>query len=81
MDQDTVITQFEILERKIEQLIEACKVRDAEIAQLRQGNEQMTRQLQEQAAVQEKDEALKTLIRSKVDGLMNRLSEFADEKD
>ena len=81
MDQDIVITQFEILERKIEQLIETCKGRDAEIVQLRQHNEQMTRQLQEQSTVQNQNEALKTLIRSKVDGLMNRLSEFSDEQD
>ncbi|MBR9981676.1 MAG: hypothetical protein KFF50_11670 [Desulfatitalea sp.] len=79
MDQDTVITQFELLERKIEQLIETCKRREADIAELRQSNELLTQQLQEQTATQMQNDELKALIRSKVDGLMDRLSEYSEE--
>jgi len=78
LDQETVLKQFEVLESKIEQLIEACKRRETENAELRQKNELLDNKLQELGVVQQQNNELKALIRSKVDSLMGRLSEFTE---
>ena len=79
MDQDAVLGQFEILENKIEQLIEVCKRREAENEQLRHNNDLLEKQLREQVARQKQNDELKELVRSKIDSLMGRLSEFQEE--
>lgn len=79
MDQDAVLGQFEILEKKIEQLIAICKRREAENEQLRQNSDLLEKQLREQAARQKQNDELKELVRSKIDSLMGRLSEFKEE--
>lgn len=79
MDQDAVLGQFEILENKIEQLIDICKRREAESEQLRHKNDLLEKQLREQAARQKQNDELKELVRSKIDSLMGRLSEFKEE--
>lgn len=79
MDQETVLQQFEILENKVERLIEALQRRDSDNADLKRQNEQLTAQLQEKEAVEKRNDALKALVRSRIDSLMGRLSEFTEE--
>jgi FtsZ-binding cell division protein ZapB len=79
LDQDTVFRQFELLENKIEQLIEACRRRDVENAELRQNNDRLVEQLQEHAAIEKQNDEMKALVRSKIDSLMGRLSEVTEE--
>jgi FtsZ-binding cell division protein ZapB len=79
LDQDTVFRQFELLENKIEQLIEACRRRDVENAELRQNNDRLVVQLQEHAAIEKQNDEMKALVRSKIDSLMGRLSEVTEE--
>jgi cell division protein ZapB len=79
LDQDTVLQQFEYLENKIERLIEALKRRENETAELRQENEHLVAQLQEKEAGEKRNDALKALVRTKIDSLMGRLSEFTEE--
>lgn len=79
MDQDTVFRQFELLEAKIEQLIEACRRRDVENTELRQNNDRLVEQLQENAAIEKQNDEMKALVRSKIDSLMGRLSEVTEE--
>jgi len=79
LDQETVLQQFEILENKVERLIEALQRRDSDNADLKRQNEQLTAQLQEKEAVEKRNDALKALVRSRIDSLMGRLSEFTEE--
>ena len=79
MDQQTILQQFEFLEKKTEQLIEACKRREVQIIELKQANDLLTSQLNEKLAAERQNEELKALVRSKIDSLMGRLSEFAGE--
>jgi FtsZ-binding cell division protein ZapB len=79
LDQDTVFRQFELLENKIEQLIEACRRRDVENTELRQNNDRLVEQLQEHVAIEKQNDEMKALVRSKIDSLMGRLSEVTEE--
>jgi len=79
LDQDTVLQQFEFLENKIERLIEALKRHESENAELKQLNEQLAAQLQEKEAGEKRNDALKALVKSRIDSLMGRLSEFTEE--
>lgn len=79
MDQQTILQQFENLEKKTEQLIEACKRREVQIIELKQANDLLTSQLNEKLAAERQNDELKALVRSKIDSLMGRLSEFAEE--
>jgi FtsZ-binding cell division protein ZapB len=79
LDQQTILQQFESLERKTEQLIEACKRREVQINELKQANELLTSQINEKLAAEKQNDELKALVRTKIDGLMGRLSEFAEE--
>ena len=50
MDQQAILQQFEFLEQKTEQLIEACKRREVQIIELKQANDLLTSQLNEKLA-------------------------------
>jgi cell division protein ZapB len=79
LDQETVLQQFEYLENRIERLIEAIKRRDSENTDLQRKNEHLAAQLQEKETAQQQNDAMKALVRSKIDSLMGRLSEFTEE--
>lgn len=79
MDQEIVLQQFEILENKIGRLIDVCKRRETEIETLKQQIDSLTAQLQEKEAAERQNEELRSLVRNKIDSLMGRLSEFAEE--
>ncbi len=77
MDKETVLRQFDDLEAKIEKLIETCKRLEAEKDELANKNKELEQQLLEVAGLQQRHEELKALIRSKIDGLMDRLTDFS----
>jgi cell division protein ZapB len=79
LDQQTILQQFEYLEKKIEQLIEACKRREVQILELKQSNNLLSSQLNEKLVAEKQNDEIKALVRSKIDSLMGRLSEFAEE--
>lgn len=79
MDQEAVLQQFESLSQKIESLIETCELYKAENSDLRHNNESLIAQLQEKEASEKRSEELKALVRSKIDSLMGRLSQFTEE--
>jgi hypothetical protein len=60
-------------------LIEACKQRENENADLKRQMEQLISQLQEKEVIEKRDEELKALVKTKIDSLMGRLSEFTEE--
>lgn len=79
MDQETVLQQFEHLEKKIEGLIERCERRETENSELNRKIEMLTAQLQAKEAHEKQADELKALIRSRIDSLMGRLSQIAEE--
>ncbi len=79
MDQQTILEQFEFLEKKTEQLIETCRHRQVQINELKQANDLLTSQLNEKLAAEKQNDELKSLVREKIDSLMGRLSEFVEE--
>ena len=79
MDQETILEQFNTIEKKIEHLIETCKRLETVNTELKQKNEQLQSQLQEKIAAEKHTDEIKALVRTKIDSLMGRLDAFADE--
>ena len=79
MDRETLISQFGVLENKIEHLIRTCKRLEAESSALKQENQQIKAQLQEKTDAERQNQELKDLVRSKIDSLMGRLDELSEE--
>ncbi len=80
MDKETVLRQFDDLEAKVERLIGTCKRLEAENAELVNKNKELEQQLLEMADLQQQHQELKALIRSKIDGLMDRLTDFSEKE-
>ena len=81
MDQESVLRHFEILETKIENLINDCKRLEVANAELDQKNHQLTAQLEARIAAEKQFDELKRLVRSKLDSLMGRLDEYTGEQE
>ena len=79
MDQETVIQQFEILENKIEGLIEATNRLRNENEALKREKDLLMSELQEKADTEKRNDELKALVRSKIDNLMGRLTEYVED--
>lgn len=79
MDSETVIQKFELLENRVERLIEAIHQLKVENEALRQEKELLASQLSVKADAEQQNNELKSLVRSKIDNLMGRLSEFVDD--
>ena len=79
LDQETVIQQFEILEKKIEGLIEICERRESEKLELAHRNDELTSQLRAMEDAKKQSDELKAVVRSKIDSLMGRLSNLTQE--
>jgi sulfur transfer protein SufE len=79
VDRETVIHQFDELEKRLELLIETGKRLEAENARLVQENQTMTAKLQECVVAERQHNELKDLVKSKIDSLMGRLDEISEE--
>jgi len=79
VNRETVINQFDELERRLESLIASGKRLEAENARLQQENQTLTAQLQEKIDAEDKHSALKDLVKTKIDSLMGRLDEISEE--
>ena len=81
MDQEAVLSQFGKLEKKIEQLFEICRSLEAANNKLAEKNKDLEGQLQEKIMAEKQYHEVKSIIRSKIDGLMDRLDEFTDDQE
>ena len=79
MDSETVIQKFELLENRVERLIEVINQLKAENEALRKEKESLASQLSAKTDAERQNDELKSLVRSKIDNLMGRLSEFVDD--
>lgn len=79
MDSETVLQRFELLENRVERLIETIHQLKSENESLRQEKELLSAQLNEKADAEKRNDELKSLVRSKIDNLMGKLSELVED--
>lgn len=79
MDTETVLNQFNELEKRLDYLIETCKRLEAENARLVQEKQILSDQLQEKSVAERQHNELKDLVKSRIDSLMGRLDEISEE--
>ena len=79
MDRETIINQFNALEKRLDYLIGTCKRLEADNAKLVQENQTLGTQLHEKNVAEKQHNELKDLVKSKIDSLMGRLNEISEE--
>jgi hypothetical protein len=60
-------------------LIEKCSRLESTNNELQQENDTLKMQIEERIAAEEKNDEIKSLVISKIDGLMGKLKEFTEE--
>ncbi len=73
MDKDTLITQFNNIENRIESLITRCNSLQNVNLELTAKVEKMEEALKQKEAHEDQDSEVKALIRTKIDNLLERL--------
>ena len=79
MDSDLVIQQFETIERRVENLIEACRELETNNIELKNQVLQLKEELQKKQEAENRYQEEKTLVRSKIDGLLAKLDTLAED--
>lgn len=80
MENEVILRQFEEIEQKVEKLIARCKSLEADKSQLINKIEQLERELQEKTDAEKHYTEEKAFIRSKIDNLLARLDDIAEEQ-
>ena len=78
MDTDEVMRQFDLLEDRVENLIEQCSTLEKNNSELRQQVMTLEAVLEEKAEEESRYSKQKALIRSKIDNLLGRLNQTHD---
>lgn len=78
MDTDEVMRQFDLLEDRVEKLIEQCSTLEKDNSDLRQQVMELETVLEEKAEEESRYSKQKALIRSKIDNLLGRLNQTHD---
>ena len=73
MDNDTILKQFDEIEKRVERLIGACKTLEAANEALNEKVGRMEAELLEKNQQEGQNTEIKALIRTKIDNLMERL--------
>lgn len=73
MDNDTILKQFNEIENRVESLISRCSSLDRANSELTATVESLQTKLREKEAAENQDGEIRTLIRSKIDNLLERL--------
>lgn len=73
MDNDTILKQFNEIENRVESLISRCTSLDTANSELAAKVENLESKLREKEAAENQDSEIRTLIRSKIDNLLERL--------
>ncbi len=79
MDNEFVLNQFEEVERKVEKLIETCKALEATNLEQKNKIKRLEEEIQGKVEAERSYAEEKSLIRSKIDGLLVKLEEAATE--
>ena len=78
MNDEFISRQFAEIEQKVERLIEICKAHEATNLQLENKIRRLEEEIQGKVEAEKNYAEEKTLIRSKIDGLLARLDDISD---
>ena len=78
MDNEQFLSQFETIEKKVDKLIEVCKLYKSTNLELTQKIERLEKELQTKIEAEKKYLEERTVVRSKIDNLLVRLEEISD---
>jgi len=73
LDNDTILKQFEEIEKRVERLIGACQTLKAANTELTDKVSRLEAELLEKTQQEGQNTEIKALIRTKIDNLMERL--------
>ncbi len=73
MDNDTILKQFNEIENRVESLISRCGSLGTANSELTATVENLETKLREKEALESQDSEIRTLIRSRIDNLLERL--------
>ena len=79
MDRDAILNQFNRIEHKISQLLDKCNRLESANNELQLKNDALIKQIEEKNAAEKQNDEIKSLVISKIDGLMGKLNEFTEE--
>ena len=79
LDIEVILQQFELIEQKVEHVVQARKQLQNENEDLNNRIGQLENLIQEKAEAEEKHEQLTGLVRAKIDSLIGRLEETTEE--
>ena len=77
MDDNSLISQFEVIESRLDALLQICQDKDNQNKELSLRIEQLEEELRKKVEAEQQYAEEKALIRSKVDQLLMRLDEIA----
>ena len=78
LENELILQQFDVIEKKVESLIEALKSLETTNKQLEENIKQLNMELQEKKEAEKSNHEERDLIRSKVDSLLARLEKIAE---
>ena len=78
MNDEVIFRQFEEIEQKVERLIENCNAQVAVNSELKNKLIRLEEEIQGKVEAEKNYAEEKTLIRSKIDGLLARLDDISD---
>ena len=78
MDNELILRQFDEIEKKVENLLEAFQALEATNRQLHDKIESLNAELQSRVEAEEKYAKERDLIRSKIDGLLVKLEDIEE---
>ena len=78
LNNEEIIKQFEVIEQKVECVIEICKSHETTNLELTKKIRKLEEELQSKAEAEKRYQEDRILIRSKIDGLLARLGSLDD---
>jgi len=78
LDNELILRQFDEIEKKVENLLEAFQALEATNRQLHEKIESLNAELQSRIEAEEKYAKERDLIRLKIDGLLGKLEDIAE---
>ncbi len=81
LDIEAILKQFELIEQKVEHVVQARKKLKEENERLNNKVKELESLIQEKIEVEKKNEELTTLVREKIDKLIGRLEGTTEEKN
>ena len=79
LDIEAILQQFELIEQKVEHVVQARKQLKTENEDLNNRISQLENRIQEKAEAEKKHEELTALVRAKIDSLIGRLEGISEE--